>query len=169
MKKTPLTSYTIRFSDCDLFGHLNNARYIDYFLNAREDHLKDFYNIELSNFYARSTSWVVGGHEISYLRPAVYGEIVNIQTSLLKAADDQLFVEMLMFDHKQTHLKSLLWTTFIPVNVKTGKRQNHDPEFMDFARSIERDDVNILQGLKERIVHLKTEIKGQNNITPVGS
>ena len=29
-----------RFSDCDPFGHLNNARYIDYFINAREDHLR---------------------------------------------------------------------------------------------------------------------------------
>lgn len=169
MKKTPITSYTVRFSDCDLFGHLNNARYIDYFLNAREDHLKDFYNIELSNFYARSTSWVVGGHEISYLRPAVYGEVVSIQTSLLKAADDLLFVEMVMFDNKLTHIKSLLWTTFIPVNVKTGRRENHDPEFMDFARSIERDDVDILQGFKERILNLKTEIKAQNNITAAGS
>ena len=29
----------IRFSDCDPFNHLNNARYIDYFINAREDQL----------------------------------------------------------------------------------------------------------------------------------
>ncbi len=25
----------IRFSDCDPFNHLNNARYIDYFINAQ--------------------------------------------------------------------------------------------------------------------------------------
>lgn len=32
-----------RFQDCDPFSHLNNARYIDYFLNAREDQLALFY------------------------------------------------------------------------------------------------------------------------------
>ena len=30
---------TVRFQDCDPFGHLNNARYIDYFLNARQDQI----------------------------------------------------------------------------------------------------------------------------------
>ncbi len=33
--KEPETQIVIRFQDCDPFGHLNNARYIDYFVNAR--------------------------------------------------------------------------------------------------------------------------------------
>ena len=37
MNKTPHSFYTIRFTDCDLFGHLNNGRYIDYLLNARKN------------------------------------------------------------------------------------------------------------------------------------
>ncbi len=38
--KTPevLTSQAIiRFQDCDPYAHLNNGRYLDYFMNARED------------------------------------------------------------------------------------------------------------------------------------
>ncbi|MGB0837938.1 MAG: acyl-CoA thioesterase, partial [Flavobacteriaceae bacterium] len=37
----------IRFQDCDPFNHLNNGKYIDYFVNAREDHLLEFYNLNL--------------------------------------------------------------------------------------------------------------------------
>lgn len=31
----------IRFIDCDPIGHLNNSKYLDYMLNAREDHVED--------------------------------------------------------------------------------------------------------------------------------
>ena len=37
----------IRFQDCDPFGHLNNARYIDYFLNARQDQIAAAYGLAL--------------------------------------------------------------------------------------------------------------------------
>jgi acyl-CoA thioester hydrolase len=43
MEKTPISFYTVRFNDCDPLGHLNNSKYIDYFLNAREDHLKEHF------------------------------------------------------------------------------------------------------------------------------
>ena len=37
----------IRFQDCDPFGHLNNAQYLDYFMNAREDHLLANYAFDI--------------------------------------------------------------------------------------------------------------------------
>ena len=52
--------YTVRFSDCDPLRHLNNARYIDYMLNAREDHLKEHYQMDLADFYKKGTGW--GGY-----------------------------------------------------------------------------------------------------------
>lgn len=59
MNKSPSSTYKIRFSDCDLFGHLNNARYLDYFLNAREDHLKEAYNIDLTQFLQQDMAWLI--------------------------------------------------------------------------------------------------------------
>ncbi len=141
MTKTPFSFYTIRFNDCDPLGHLNNARYIDYFLNAREDHLKNDYGLQLSEFYKQGLAWVVGSHEINYLRPARYSEIICIQSSLLEIQNDFLLVEMQMMDEAQIHLKSRLLTTFVAISTKTGKRQNHTDEFMEFAKKIERSDV----------------------------
>ena len=37
----------IRFQDCDPFNHLNNAAYLNYFMNAREDHLIENYGIDI--------------------------------------------------------------------------------------------------------------------------
>lgn len=151
MNKTPFSYYTIRFSDCDLFSHLNNARYIDYFLNAREDHLKDVYQLELNSYYRRGIGWLVGSHEISYLRPAAYNEKVCIKTALLQAAPELLLVEMSMMDEQQTHLKSYIWTKFISVSLKTGKKENHSDDFMQFAKSIEVTVPGISKGYQYRL------------------
>ncbi len=158
MEKTPSSCYKIRFSDCDPFGHLNNARYLDYFLNAREDHLKDYYQLELKEYYSQGISWLVGAHEINYLKPADYDEKVCITTSLINVHDDMLQVEMFMTDEKQSHLKSILRTKFIPVNIRTGKREKHSEAFMIFAKSIENPTAGS-QSMQERLKELLAGLK----------
>lgn len=151
MEKKLQSSYVIRFGDCDLFGHLNNARYIDYFLNAREDHLKSYYDMDLKSFYQQGLSWFVASHEIMYLRPAQYNERVIIHSALFHASNDSLWVEMRMTDEKETHIKSVMWTRFVPVNIKTQRKEIHPPSFMDFAHQVMVDDIDLQAGLKERI------------------
>jgi YbgC/YbaW family acyl-CoA thioester hydrolase len=159
MNKTPHSIYIIRFTDCDLFGHLNNGRYIDYLLNAREDHLRTEYKLDLTDFYKQGVSWLVAGHEISYIRPAAYNEQVSIKSALIKAESGSLLVEMQMMDEDHTHLKALMWTKFIHVNVKTGRREEHTGPFMDFARSIEVTDVDITKGYQTRLKELIENMK----------
>jgi YbgC/YbaW family acyl-CoA thioester hydrolase len=154
----PKTFYTVRFSDCDPMGHLNNARYIDYMLNAREDHLKQAYQIDLLEYHKQGIAWVVRRHDIQYVRPAFYNETVCIQSRLIELTDSHVMVEMLMFDEKQTTLKAIMWTSFTSVDVKTGRKKEHSTEFMDFAATIKVDEVNIHAGLNERIKTLKNPV-----------
>lgn len=132
MQSTLSSFYTIRFSDCDPFRHLNNARYIDYLLNAREDHLKEHYQLDLLDFYKKGKGWVVLQHEIVYLRPASFNEIVCIRSGLLSSGPEHLHVEMLMLDAEQKQLKALMHTRFVPVSLTTGKKEPHTAEFMEF-------------------------------------
>ena len=156
MEKKPSSGYRIRFSDCDLFGHLNNARYIDYFLNAREDHLREHYQLTLDHYYKQhELSWFVSSHEIVYLKPAQYNEYVLIESSLIKAAENYLLVELVMKDESSQQVKSVMWTRFVPVNVKTGRRQNHPEVFNSFTRQVEVSDVNVAAGIKSRIDELR--------------
>lgn len=129
------SSYLIRFSDCDPFGHLNNARYIDYLLNAREDHIREHYPFDLDFFYKKGIGWFVTAHEIQYLRPAGYNETVVIESDLLEAGGSHLLVEMRMWDATKKRLKALLWTHFACVGIKTGRREQHPPEFQVFIES----------------------------------
>lgn len=153
------TYYSVRFNDCDPFGHLNNSKYIDYFLNAREDHLGEFYQIELGDFHKQGFGWVVTNHEIQYLRPASYNEKVCIQSDLIEAGESHLLVEMKMYNEAGNILKAILWTTFTCINMKTGKKEIHPEDFMKLAESMLIEGLNITEGLKGRL--LEMQVKNQ--------
>jgi YbgC/YbaW family acyl-CoA thioester hydrolase len=156
--------YTVRFSDCDPFRHLNNARYIDYFMNAREDHLKEHYNMDLNHFYQKGFGWVIMQHEIVYLRPANLNESVCIQSGLLSFNTDQIFLEMTMFDAHQRQLKALLHTRFVPVNLSTGKREPHSAEIMEFFSSKVAVSPGEQLALSQRVEYWQQLIKKNQTI-----
>src|SRR6266567_8959917 len=115
METKPSTFYTVRFNDCDPLGHLNNSKYIDYFLNAREDHLKASYGIDLKEWASRGLGFVVSRHEIQYIRAVTYNETICIRSVLFGYGDNYLDVEMLMYDQDQQALKAILWSRFIHI------------------------------------------------------
>ena len=150
----PTTFYKIRFSDCDPFKHLNNSAYLDYMLNAREDHLLEFHNLDMTDLYQKGLGWMVSHHEIMYLKPAQYNEKVCITSHLIKASADTLLVEMAMWNEQQTHLKALLWTTFTSVNLQTGRRDKHPDWFMEIATSLENTALQQYASARERLAAL---------------
>jgi len=151
--------YKIRFNDCDPLGHLNNGRYIDYMLNAREDHLSQYYHLSLPQFHRQGLAWVVKSHEIQYLRPAYYNEKVTIVSRLLELTDAYLLVEMVMYDEKMQTPKAVLWTNFTCVDPQTGRRKSHSPGFMEIAAAMEVHAGLAAGGLAERTRTLQTLAK----------
>jgi len=154
MEKTPVSFYTVRFNDCDPLGHLNNSRYLDYFLNAREDHLREAYGIDLREWAEQGNAFVVHSHEIRYLRPALYNEVVSIQTGLIGAGETWLLVEMSMFDRDQ-QLKAILWSRFTHINPRTGRKEPHSAQLLDFVRQVLLPGVDVAAGLNARIDALR--------------
>lgn len=120
------TFYLIRFQDCDPFGHLNNSKFIDYFINAREDHLLQFYEFDAYK-YTKETgnAWVVGEHQIKYFLPAILMENVIISSNILEWNSSDILLEMTMWDEKKTKLKSVIWTRFVHVNLTKMKKIEH--------------------------------------------
>ncbi len=159
MNKTPGSAYIVRFSDCDPFGHLNNARYLDYFNNAREDHLKEAYQMDLNELYKKGTGWLAVNHNITYLKPAAFNEKVYIQSSLLQADDSNLLVEFLMMNEARTQLKAHMWTRYVPVSLSTGKKDIHSSEFMAFLDTILVTDVAVGEGSAPRLAALIAGLK----------
>lgn len=156
---SPESTVTIRFADCDPFNHLNNARYIDYFLNAREDHLWGHYQFDIYE-HSRETgkSWVVSKNQILYLRPASLREEVIIQSRLLDYNENDLLVEMIMWDENKSQIKALLWSSFSYFNLKTQRRAKHDADLADFFEEVQAD-INYPNSLEKRLAQLKETAK----------
>jgi acyl-CoA thioester hydrolase len=122
----------VRFQDCDPYGHLNNAKYLDYFFNARADQTLQYYGwspLKLSKEY--KAHWVVTDHQISYLRPAMYGETVAVKTSLIFFDHHAITTECIMLNQERNELKAIVWTTLRNVSMETGRSTNHSPELME--------------------------------------
>ena len=145
----------IRFPDCDPFNHLNNARYLDYFIIAREDHVMKNYGFNIyQHAQEKGVSWVVGQNQIAYFRPAMLMELVVIQSTLLKWGEKELLVEMRMWDKDKTTLKALLWTKFVHFNIVKQRSESHSEELAAMFKGLE----NPLQGevtFEKRIEQVK--------------
>lgn len=138
MEKVLESNVLIRFPDCDPFNHLNNSRYIDYFINAREDHIVANYGFNIYE-YAREKglSWVVGQHQIVYIKPAMLMETVVIRNTILHWREKDILVEMQMWNKDKTKLKSLLWSVFVHYNLATQKSEPHSEELVQRFKAAE--------------------------------
>ena len=136
-EKEPKSLTKVRFQHCDPYGHLNNSKYLDYLINAREDHLLDYYNFNMYSFYKEHNStWFISKNEIAYLSPAIAFENVIIKTQLLEYSDKKLKIEMAMLDANGKRLKALLWMNMVFFNVKTSRPQNHTEELIELFQSV---------------------------------
>jgi len=136
--KEPEGTYFIHFQDCDALQHLNNARYFDYFLNAREEHTARYYNLNLLEQARRlQAQWVITNHQIAYLKPADHGHRVIIQTRLIHFDNSSLVIEGVMLNEEKNQLKALLWTTMRFVSLQTGKPTDHPDELMDMLEQLD--------------------------------
>ena len=151
----------IRFQDCDPFNHLNNSKYLDYFLNAREDQIAEHYGLDVfKNMETTGLSWVVVANQINYIKPALTMETVLIETQLIQFTNNVLLVEMKMWNESETELKAILWMKFIQFNIQTKRVANHSDELMDLFKSVvlpvehpifEERCSAIIQGLRSKL------------------
>lgn len=149
----------IRFQDCDPLQHLNNAKYFDYFFNAREDQVPKLYGLEMIDMIHKyKAAWVVYNHNISYVRPARVGEWVRIMSRLLWYNHNTVVLEYYMTDDSKKELKTVLWTTMRYVTVKEGKSTDHEGAVLDFLKATSEDlDISQLS-IGERVKILKQKL-----------
>ena len=146
----------IRFQDCDPFGHLNNARYIDYFINARTDQIAANYDFHLIQYGSQPTeSWVVSKTQIAYLAPAALMEVVSIQTRLIDVNENQLLVEGNMMDQAERKVKAICWMEFTYISLKTGRPAEHPDDMTRFFEGIRFSEPIDISSFENRLAEMK--------------
>jgi acyl-CoA thioester hydrolase len=121
---------SVRWSDMDVYGHVNNARFLTlyeearvamFFVGAREHGLGSF-----------EEGIVIARHEIDYLRPVDYGEPVRIEmwVSDLRAASFTVAYEL--FDDGT--LASRARSVCVPYNLAQGHPRRLSAEERKFLQ-----------------------------------
>ena len=135
----------VRFSDCDPIGHLNNVKYLDYMLNAREDHVESGYGFTYEE-YTRKTgcTWITVQNEIAYLKEVRYNAKVIISSKTIEVGDRLSKVEILMKSEDGKTIHSVLWLTVSYFDMKTraSASQPEDTKnlFRKFLINLEEKD-----------------------------
>lgn len=143
MTKWPETRTLVRFSDCDLYGHLSNIQYVKYFMDAREDHIAESYGITLADFAKQGVGWVVSSNQISYFRSAKVNEPVILRSGIIDLSANHILVEMQMIDEKRTNIKAALWSRFVHISLKDGRKAEHSNEMMELFSKVKLDGVEL--------------------------
>lgn len=128
----------VRFQDADPFNHLNNSKYIDYFINAREDQVEAAYGLDFRKIAVeQQLGWIVAQQQIAYLRPALTGEVLYLDSQLTHYSANHLSVEIRMWDRDQKVLKSFIWIQFMPVHIKAQRVQPHSDDLMALFEAVQ--------------------------------
>lgn len=136
MQRELSTEVKIRFSDCDPIGHLNNVKYLEYMLNAREDHVEAGYGFTYEEYTKKTgCTWIAIQNEIAYLKEVRYNSKVLITSKTIEISDRVSKVEILMksLDEKTVHC--VLWCTVIYFNMKTRLSESHPEETKELFRN----------------------------------
>lgn len=161
--KEPTSRVVVRFQDCDPLQHLNNAKYFDYYFNAREDQVAKLYEFNFGRLFAElGQSWVVYQHQIAYIRPAMVSEWLRITSRLIYFNQDTIVTEYFMTDDEGTQLKNVLWVTSKYIDVKSGKRIPHHATIMEYLEAICLPNVDFHNwNFNERIHEIKYTLKNK--------
>ncbi|WP_285269812.1 acyl-CoA thioesterase [Kaistella rhinocerotis] len=154
MQKELSTVVKVRFSDCDPIGHLNNVKYLEYMLNAREDHVENGYGFTYEEYTRRTgCTWITIQNEIAYLKEVRYNAKVMITSKTIEVGDRLSKVEILMKSEDGSTIHSVLWLTVIYFDMKTRRAAIQPPEtislFKDFLVNLEEPD------FKSRVASLR--------------
>jgi acyl-CoA thioester hydrolase len=129
------THCQIRWSDMDAYGHVNNARYLTLFEEARTELIarvaRDRYG--LKNLL---TGIVVGRHEIDYLRPIDYQpDPVRIEVWMEEVKNASFTVGYELFDHDGGAVVARARTRMVPYDLAAGRPRRLAPDEKEFLTS----------------------------------
>ena len=107
----------LRWSDSDVYGHVNNARFLTLYEEARVALM--FVEARRAGVATLEGGVVIRRHEVDYLRPVNFGDEVRIEMWLEDVRVAQLVVAYRLF--AGTELASRARTWCVPVNLATGR------------------------------------------------
>ncbi len=126
----------LRWSDLDAFGHVNNARFLTLYEEARVDLF--FVGARAAGLSSFEEGIVIARHEVDYLRPVDYGDPVRIETWVAEMRAASLTVAYELYDGDA--LASRARSVCVPYNLATGRPRRLSDAEREFLGRWRDDD-----------------------------
>jgi len=124
---------TVRGFHCDMFAHVNNARYLEFLEDARWDWLNK--TIDYKYFIKNDISFIVASVTINYRAPAVLNDILTITAATGKIGNRSGQIEQKVIRKSDDRLIADATITFAVVNNKSGKSVPLEGELLEILNS----------------------------------
>jgi acyl-CoA thioester hydrolase len=121
----------LRWSDLDAYGHVNNARFLTLYEEARVAMM--FVGARAAGLTSFEDGVVVSRHEVDYLRPIDYGDPVRIEMWIEELRASRFTVCYEMFDGEV--LASRARSILVPFDLDNGRPRRLKPVETEFLRS----------------------------------
>ena len=120
----------VRWSDLDAYGHVNNARFLTLYEEARVAMF--FTGARASGLTSFEEGIVIARHEIDYLRPVDYSDPVRIELWISELRTAQFTVDYRLFDGEV--LASRAKSVCVPYNLAQAHPRRLTPAERDFLK-----------------------------------
>ncbi len=117
--KTHSTDITVRGFHIDVFGHTNNARYLEFMEIARWDALQP--SITSGFFATRNLGFVIVNININYRAASFINDILEVKTIMKNIGNKSIVVHHDVFDKTKGHAVCDADVTFVLMDLKTRK------------------------------------------------
>ncbi len=117
--KTHSTDIAIRGFHIDVFGHTNNARYLEFMEIARWDALGPI--IATGFFATRNLGFVIVNININYRAASFVNDCIEVQTSVKKIGNKSIVVYHLVKNKKSNQIICDADVTFVIMDLEARK------------------------------------------------
>ena len=118
----------LRWSDLDAYGHVNNARFLTLYEEARVALM--FVEARKAGMTSFEQGVVISRHEIDYLRPIDYTDPMRIELWITELRASRFTVEYELFDREV--VASRARTVCVPFDLERGRPRRLSDAERDF-------------------------------------
>lgn len=130
MSKRFVYHCSLRWSDLDAYGHVNNARFLTLYEEARVAMM--FVGARTAGLTTFEEGVVVSRHEVDYLRPIDYGDPVRIEMWIDELRSSRFTVCYELFDGDV--LASRARSILVPFDLASGRPRRLTDAEQEFLR-----------------------------------
>ena len=92
------TRHRVRFREIDVYGHMNMAHYLAYYMDHRFEGMRRFIGLDFREIAELSVAFHTRNVEIEYLRPLVADQEFTIRSHVSELKKSQCVVDFTMVD-----------------------------------------------------------------------